>query len=141
MSREDFTSPFRDGLKNSTFGGFSSLIKRRNCHGTPAFCVFHGSFLCAQGRTTRGQSPCFLPEDEQITTMLIAEIRQSPSRCHAEGLWRQRDNTFDRGRPIWGKRNLAQGKRSQSGVSPWVYGSPPLSRPTGARGNIGHHRA
>ena len=62
MSREDFTSPFRDGLKNSTFGGFSSLIKRRNCHGTPDFCVFHGSFLCEQGRTTRGQSPCILPE-------------------------------------------------------------------------------
>ena len=87
MSREDFTSPFRDGLKNSTFGGFSSLIKRRNCHGTPDFCVFHGSFLCEQGRTTRGQSPCFLPEDEQTTTMLIAEIRQSPSRCHAEELY------------------------------------------------------
>ena len=39
---------------------------------------------------------------------------------------RQRDNTFGRGRPIWGKSNLAQGKRSQSGVSPWVYGFPPI---------------
>ena len=78
---------FATAWKTAHLEVFSSLIKRRNCHGTPDFCVFHGSFLCEQGRTTRGQSPCFLPEDEQITTMLIAEIRQSPSRCHAEELY------------------------------------------------------
>ena len=56
-----------------------------------------------QFRTTRGQSPCFLPEDEQTTTMLIAEIRQSPSRCHAEELYDNGTTHLVEDAPNWAR--------------------------------------
>ena len=128
MSREDFTSPFRDGLKNSAFWGFFFSYKEKKLPWNTRFLRVPWQFFVWARSDNTGAVPMFSPRKKTKRKGVSCRNTTKSITLPCGRIIRQRDNTFGRGRPIWGKSNLAQGKRSQSGVSPWVYGFPPHYR-------------
>ena len=134
MSREDFTSPFRDGLKNSAFWGFFFSYKEKKLPWNTRFLRVPWQFFVWTRLDNTGSIPMFSPGGWTNNNHVNCRNTTKPITLPCGRIIRQRDNTFGRGRPIWGKSNLAQGKRSQSGVSPWVYGFPPIIAPYRGKG-------